>query len=284
MSIDRALRRPSGACVDSIRLLALAFHLTLWITTSAGSLRWRRHPEVAQFCPAELGAELAISTYSAELLVGDALNLRHRLPRLWARVRTGVVKPWIGRKTAQATRSLTAATVAAVDEKATRWADRLSWGRLEPIISATAIAADADYAQAEADRARADHGVWLSQATDLGTKTAFIRGDAIDLLYFDATIDRIADGIGLLGDTTGEDTRRARAVGIVANPQQTLDLFHDVNDVVTAGGVDPKQTPDGLTSDAGLAEADSHGADGPDGVVEPPPTPTDPRRMREAAS
>lgn len=81
----------------------------------------------------------------------------------------------------------------------------------------------------------------------------------------------------MLGDTTGEDTRRARAVGIVANPQQTLDLFHDVTDVVTAGGVDPKQTPDGLTSDAGLAEADSHGADdpGPDGVVDqPPPTPT----------
>lgn len=124
--------------------------------------------------PGRARCELAISTYSAELLVGDALNLPHRLPRLWARVRTGVVKPWIGRKTAQATRSLTAATVAAVDEKATRWADRLSWGRLEPIISATAIAADADYAQAGADRARAGHGVWLSPATDLGTKTAFI--------------------------------------------------------------------------------------------------------------
>jgi len=38
-------------------------------------------PEVAEFAPAELGAELAMSPFAARQLIADALDLRHRLPR-----------------------------------------------------------------------------------------------------------------------------------------------------------------------------------------------------------
>ncbi len=41
-------------------------------------------PGVAEFAPAELGVVLATSTHAAERLVADALDLRHRLPQLWA--------------------------------------------------------------------------------------------------------------------------------------------------------------------------------------------------------
>ena len=40
-------------------------------------------PPVAEFAPAELGAVLAISPFAAARLVGDAVDLRHRLPLLW---------------------------------------------------------------------------------------------------------------------------------------------------------------------------------------------------------
>ncbi|MGA9345165.1 MAG: hypothetical protein WBV37_08720, partial [Nocardioidaceae bacterium] len=50
-------------------------------------------PAVAEFAPAELGVVLAASSSAAERLVGDALDLRHRLPRLWARIVAGEVKP-----------------------------------------------------------------------------------------------------------------------------------------------------------------------------------------------
>ena len=43
-------------------------------------------PEVAEFAPAELGAALGVSDTSAAMLIGDGLDLRHRLPRLWARI------------------------------------------------------------------------------------------------------------------------------------------------------------------------------------------------------
>ncbi len=36
-------------------------------------------PEVAEFAPAELGAELGVSPYAATVLIGDALDLRPRL-------------------------------------------------------------------------------------------------------------------------------------------------------------------------------------------------------------
>ncbi len=46
-------------------------------------------PEVAEFAPEELAAALAITVDAAKKLIGDALELRHRLPRLWALVLDG---------------------------------------------------------------------------------------------------------------------------------------------------------------------------------------------------
>ncbi len=43
-------------------------------------------PWVAEFAPAELGAALGIGVEAAKQLLGDALELAHRLPRLWALV------------------------------------------------------------------------------------------------------------------------------------------------------------------------------------------------------
>jgi hypothetical protein len=182
-------------------------------------------PEVAEFAAAELGAELSLSPYAASLLMADALDLRHRLPVLWGRICAGEVKPWIGRKVAQATRQLSAAAVEPVDVTVARWADRLTWSRLSGVLDAAVVAADPTAAETAADQAREECGVWVSGSSDHGTKTVFIRAEAPDAIWFDATIDRIADGIAVLGDPSTKDARRARAVGIIAHPQQALELF-----------------------------------------------------------
>jgi uncharacterized protein DUF222 len=195
-------------------------------------------PEVAEFASAELGAELGMSPYAASLLIADALDLRHRLPVLWTRIVAGEVKPWIGRKVAQTTRGLSAGAVVSVDTTAARWADRLTWGRLSAVIDAAVIAADPAAAEAASEGASGDCGVWVSQSNDHGTKTVFIRAEAPDVIWFDATIDRIADGIGLLGDGSGKDNRRARAVGILADPQQALDLFQRAADASCPGSAE----------------------------------------------
>ncbi len=60
-------------------------------------------PLVAEFCLAELGTVLGISSTAAKKLVGHALELRHRLPRLWAQVQAGRVPAWRARAVAEAT-------------------------------------------------------------------------------------------------------------------------------------------------------------------------------------
>ena len=44
-------------------------------------------PRVAEFAYAELGARLEMRPWSARRLVADALDVRHRLPLIWARLR-----------------------------------------------------------------------------------------------------------------------------------------------------------------------------------------------------
>ena len=51
-------------------------------------------PLVAEFCVAELGTVLGITSTAAKKLIGQALELRHRLPRLWHLVQTGRVPAW----------------------------------------------------------------------------------------------------------------------------------------------------------------------------------------------
>ncbi len=213
-------------------------------------------PAVAEFAPAELGVVLATSTTAAERLVGDALDLRHRLPRLWVRVCAGEVKPWIGRKTAEATRHLSVETAAVVDRRIARYAHSLSWGRIEAIIHACWLECD-PAAAAEADeRAQASLGVWVKdQPTEPGTQEIFIRAEAPDALRFNASIGGLATGLGALGDTRPVNVRRAAAVGILANPQHALDLFADIHTATSQAEppTDPADPADDAESQADRA-------------------------------
>ena len=65
-------------------------------------------PTVGDFAPAELGCVLRISDGSACRLIGDALDLRHRLPKVWAAAQAGQVPAYQARRIASATRHLTA--------------------------------------------------------------------------------------------------------------------------------------------------------------------------------
>ena len=69
--------------------------------------------------------------------------------------------------------------------------------------------------------------MWLDQSTHHGTKTMIVKADAADLIRFDATIDRVADDLKILGDPRNQDQRRAAAFGVLADPQTALNLRAD---------------------------------------------------------
>src|SRR5690349_6923578 len=65
-------------------------------------------PLVSEFAVAELATALGLSTGSGRNLLAQALELAHRLPRLWARVQAGSLAPWRARRVAEETLCLSA--------------------------------------------------------------------------------------------------------------------------------------------------------------------------------
>jgi len=182
-------------------------------------------PEMAEFASAELGAQLQMSAGGCKMLIADALDLRHRLPLLWALVCLGDVKPYVARQIAQRTRHLGQGPVAIVDQKAARYATTLPWGRLAAVVDAAVMAADPEQAERDAQDARTRQGVWVGRDTDHGYKKMFIRAAGPDVESFDALVDEVARALDLLGDTDSIDVRRAKAIGIIASTQATQELF-----------------------------------------------------------
>ena len=98
-------------------------------------------PLVAEFCVAELGTVLGISSTSAKKLIGHALELRHRLPRLWSQVQSGHVPAWRARTVAEATihstPSLTREAAAFVDAQVAAVAGRIGPAQLDRLVAET---------------------------------------------------------------------------------------------------------------------------------------------------
>jgi hypothetical protein len=135
------------------------------------------------------------------------------------------VRPWIARKAAETTRDLTPELIEQLDARLARWAPTLSWGRIEALIAAFVIHANPDAAAQAAAEAEQAQGVWVGRGTEHGIKDIYIRTETPNAIWFDASIERIADQLAALGDTTNHNIRRARAVGILAQPQQALQLI-----------------------------------------------------------
>ena len=71
--------------------------------------------------------------------------------------------------------------------------------------------------------------MWTGRTDDHGTTTLFVRAATGDVIRLDATLTQIADALAALGDTSPLDRRRAKAIGILADPKlahQLLDVAH----------------------------------------------------------
>jgi hypothetical protein len=190
-------------------------------------------PEVSEYCAAELGALQGTGMAAARALIADALDLRHRLPRLWDRVLTGGVRAWQARKIAEQTRSLSWEACVDVDHALSDFVGMMPWPRLAKILSATILEADPALAAERAERARTTQDVFSFDSED-GLKTIVAKAAAGDAIWFLATVNRIAEILAARGDTDPIGTRRARAVGILARPAEALRLLvehqHDSTD------------------------------------------------------
>jgi Domain of unknown function (DUF222) len=211
-------------------------------------------PTVGDFAPAELGCVLCISDGSASRLIGDALDLRHRLRLTWAAALAGEVPAYQARRIAAATRHLSAEQAGWVDAQLAPSLGAVSWGRLQTLLEATIIQADPVGAEQQAAAAAQERFVRLGRSSEHGLKLIIARATAGDAIWFKATIDRIADILAHQGDTDTVDIRRSKAIGILAQPAQALALLcqhqHDDWD----GPTEPTDDAQDTTEDDDPAE------------------------------
>ena len=100
-------------------------------------------PEVMEFAAAELAARTGVTTWRAEQLIADAMDLHHRTPELWARVEARTVDPDYACLVTKKTRSLRPEHAAQVAAQVLESADgRIPWSRFEQQVNAAVDAVD----------------------------------------------------------------------------------------------------------------------------------------------
>ncbi|MBM7797620.1 hypothetical protein JOE57_000541 [Microlunatus panaciterrae] len=182
-------------------------------------------PTLLEFAAAEFGIVQELSPWQAARMIADALDLRHRLRRLWLRVCAGEVPAWKACKVAQATRHLKLGPADQVDESVYEVITRLTWSRFQDVLVAKIIEADPHEAQARADRAERERFVRTGRANEHGLKSLYAKATVGDVLWLDAMIARLAKILAAKGDTDSVDIRRSKALGLLGNPVRCLALL-----------------------------------------------------------
>ncbi|MBL0749835.1 HNH endonuclease signature motif containing protein [Nocardioides baculatus] len=192
-------------------------------------------PLVAEFCVAELGTVLGISSTSAKKLIGHALELRHRLPRLWAQVQAGSVPAWRARSVAEttihSTPALTREAAGFVDAQVAAVAGGVGPAQLDRLVAETIKRYDLATPDPAADPEDGYLSVDPRHATlhdeDVhfaGTMRFEAELDLADALDLDRELAHHAAQQKALGSTESLDVRRSKALGDLARTQTALDL------------------------------------------------------------
>jgi len=203
-------------------------------------------PLVSEFAAAEFAAALGMSTDAGRRLVGEAMELRHRLLRLWDAVGEGQCAVWRARRIAGLTIDLSVEGAEFVDRQLAGVAHTVGLAQLDRLI--TEARARFEPARARELAAAAAEGRHLDIVPDRHglSGTACLSGvlDAADALDLDTALRHGAAQLAALGSTESLDVRRAMAAGQLARQQLALDLTtHLATD------------PTGDTSDADQAAA-----------------------------
>jgi hypothetical protein len=183
-------------------------------------------PLVSEFAVAEFAAALGLSAGSGRTLVGQALELAHRLPRLWAKVTTGALAPWRARRIAEDTLFLSAEAAGWVDAQVAPFAHKTGPAQTQRLVETAIARFMPDLATAQRERAAEGRYFTIDhdQVSFAGTSRVHGELDLADALDLHDAITTGAAQLAQLGCTDSLDVRRAAAVGMLARGDQPLDL------------------------------------------------------------
>ena len=189
-----------------------------WAARGRRGWRSSRAPSSAHGCSSGRGA--------ARLYIADALDVRHRLPLIWAKVVAREARiPWV-RLVASKTRHLSVEAAAHVDAAMAEFVDGcLSWGRFESRLDGKIVKADPETAAAREAARMAEQVAKRTRSSERGTAGFFIRSSIGVIARIDATVAFVAEALQAFGDTDPLDERRVKAVLVLCNPAKAVELL-----------------------------------------------------------
>ena len=182
---------------------------------------------VSEFAAPTLGALIGVGSWAAASLIDDALNLRHRHPRLDALVKAGKVAVWQGRRVATATAKaeLTDDDARLVDVATAADFARLPFDRAMEILEAELLRAASSTLAEQQRRAQEKKFARAYRSNDAGMKTFVAQLTAAEIARVDAMVTHLADRLLAMGDTRPVDVRRAVAFLMLADPASACMLL-----------------------------------------------------------
>jgi 5-methylcytosine-specific restriction endonuclease McrA len=195
-------------------------------------------PLVGEFAIAEFAGALRLPTEAGRDLIADALELCHRLPRLWRRVQAGDLPAWRARRVAQATVGLPEEGARFVDDRVAAFAHKIGPATVDRLVEEALVRFDPDTAKARAEAAAEHRHVTVRTDQVDSRGTVFLSGelDLADALDLDQALDDGARRLAALGATGTHQARRAAALGDLARLQPTLDTASKSTDPTTDPG------------------------------------------------
>jgi hypothetical protein len=189
-------------------------------------------PEVAEFCVAEFTAALGLTARAGRALLGDAVETRHRLPRLWARVESGELPAWRARRVAQQTLDLPADGAAYVDRHVQPVAHKIGTAQLDRLVDEARVRFDPERAEElRLERSASRHlDLGLDAVRHDGTVQLDGVLDLADALDLERALRHGAAELRALGCEEPLDVRRSLAAGALARGELTLDLGAETPD------------------------------------------------------
>ena len=149
---------------------------------------------IAEFAVTELAAGLGMSETAARAYVGQALELRDRLPRCWDEVMAGRLPAWKARRIAQETIPLSGDAATSVDAHLAPFAAALSVTRVLRAVDAAVTRHDPALAAQRASAAAERRGVRLHDHLDGTTRIEAVTGTP-DAIAVDSTLDDVASSV-----------------------------------------------------------------------------------------
>ncbi|MDO5682954.1 MAG: hypothetical protein Q4G46_09030, partial [Propionibacteriaceae bacterium] len=284
-ALAAAARREREARIDQLVLIARAAEVWSWIdnidhvvdamsidpdpgpgrldagSSGVGERLWQYgadgSPEASEFLRFEVGPALGISPDAAAVLIGNVLDLRHRLPGLWAHIEHDQVPGWVGCKVAELTRAatLTVERCRELDRQLALRAPGLPPGAI--LNRAKRLISILDPASTEARRRHGLAARFVQFYPDrdpdgAGTLNLRAQLNGPEGLDLEATINALADVLDIIEPDTTRPVLRAKALELLADPARAAailtgdltTLTPDLNPDASSQATAPRSTGD----------------------------------------